>query len=42
MKNLLKILWREQEGQDLTEYALITSPAGAWRYHEYWNAGKND
>jgi Flp pilus assembly pilin Flp len=23
MKNLLKILWREQEGQDLTEYALL-------------------
>jgi Flp pilus assembly pilin Flp len=23
MKNLLNILWREQEGQDLTEYALL-------------------
>jgi Flp pilus assembly pilin Flp len=23
MKNLLKILWREQNGQDLTEYALL-------------------
>jgi len=23
MKNLLKILWRQQEGQDLTEYALL-------------------
>jgi Flp pilus assembly pilin Flp len=23
MKNLLKILWREQKGQDLTEYALL-------------------
>jgi pilus assembly protein Flp/PilA len=23
MKNLLKRLWREDEGQDLTEYALL-------------------
>ena len=23
MKNLLKILWREQKGQDLREYALL-------------------
>jgi Flp pilus assembly pilin Flp len=23
MKNQLKILWREQNGQDLTEYALL-------------------
>ena len=23
MKNLLKILWSEQKGQDLTEYALL-------------------
>ena len=23
MKNLLNILWREQNGQDLTEYALL-------------------
>jgi pilus assembly protein Flp/PilA len=23
MKNLLKRLWREEEGQDLTEYALL-------------------
>ena len=23
MNNLLKILWREQRGQDLTEYALL-------------------
>jgi Flp pilus assembly pilin Flp len=23
MKNLLRFLWREQEGQDLTEYALL-------------------
>ena len=23
MKNLLKILWGEQNGQDLTEYALL-------------------
>jgi Flp pilus assembly pilin Flp len=22
MKNLLKLLWQEQQGQDLTEYAL--------------------
>jgi Flp pilus assembly pilin Flp len=23
MKNLLKLLWQEQAGQDLTEYALL-------------------
>ena len=23
MKNLLKLLWQEQRGQDLTEYALL-------------------
>jgi Flp pilus assembly pilin Flp len=23
MKNLLKLLWQEQNGQDLTEYALL-------------------
>jgi Flp pilus assembly pilin Flp len=23
MKNLLKFLWQEQKGQDLTEYALL-------------------
>jgi Flp pilus assembly pilin Flp len=23
MKNLLKLLWNEQKGQDLTEYALL-------------------
>jgi hypothetical protein len=23
MKNLLKLLWQEQKGQDLTEYALL-------------------
>jgi Flp pilus assembly pilin Flp len=23
MKNLLRFLWREQKGQDLTEYALL-------------------
>jgi Flp pilus assembly pilin Flp len=23
MKNLLKLLWKEQKGQDLTEYALL-------------------
>ena len=23
MKNLLKFLWQEQKGQDLTEYALV-------------------
>ena len=23
MKNLMKKLWREEEGQDLTEYALL-------------------
>jgi Flp pilus assembly pilin Flp len=23
MKNLLKLLWQEQQGQDLTEYALL-------------------
>ena len=23
MKNLLKLLWQDQKGQDLTEYALV-------------------
>ena len=23
MKNLVKLLWQEQQGQDLTEYALL-------------------
>jgi hypothetical protein len=27
MKNLLVKLWKEKEGQDLTEYALLLGPA---------------
>ena len=42
MKSLLKRLWTEEEGQDLTEYALLSGADRAWRHRSDENDRQHD
>ena len=42
MKNLLKLLWQDQKGQDLTEYALLLACDRARGNCEYENDCEHD
>ena len=42
MTDLLMLLWQEQTGQDLTEYALLLALPRARGNYEYRNASEHD
>ena len=40
MKNLLRKLWKDEEGQDLVEYALLVVLVSPWRYRRNDQSGE--